>query len=109
MDSSKLWAQGFSYPARKGNEVAILIDGEAAYAEIAAAFNAAKEFIYLTISFGTEDFMPVPDAGVILFDILRSRQEEGVNVRIVIWQPESKTQDTIPDPSPGKIAGVNEE
>ena len=108
MDSSTLWAKDFSYPPRKGNELDILIDGQAAYAEIAEAFKTAKRFIYLTISFGTEDFMPVPDTGEILFDILRARQNDGVDVRMVIWQPENKTQDTIPDPSPGKISGVNE-
>ena len=41
----------------------ILIDGQAAYKEISAAFNTAKKFIYLTISFGDQDFLLVPETG----------------------------------------------
>jgi phosphatidylserine/phosphatidylglycerophosphate/cardiolipin synthase-like enzyme len=47
--ASTLWAQQHAtYPPRPGNEVEILIDGQAAYGEIAAAFDQAKKFIYST-------------------------------------------------------------
>ena len=65
----------------------ILIDGQAAYGEIAAAFHSAKKFIYLTISFGDQDFLLVPKTGETMFDILRSRRKDGVDVRMVVWQP----------------------
>jgi hypothetical protein len=110
MDESKafepniLWAQQGSYPPRQGNEIKILIDGQAAYEEIADAFKKAKRFIYLTISYGAQDFLLVPDSKEALFDILKSRSKDQVDVRMVIWQPEPNTADTIPDQ---KISGVN--
>jgi phosphatidylserine/phosphatidylglycerophosphate/cardiolipin synthase-like enzyme len=103
-----LWAQHGSYRPRQGNEVEILVDGQAAYNKIADAFHSAKEFIYLTISFGDQDFLLVPETGETIFDILRSRQKVGVDVRMVVWQPAAKnTPDTIPDP-PHENSGVNE-
>jgi phosphatidylserine/phosphatidylglycerophosphate/cardiolipin synthase-like enzyme len=102
------WAKTGSYPPRHGNEVQILIDGQAAYREIAAAFRGAKKFIYATISFGNEDFLPVPEDGETMFDLFRSRQKDGVDVRLVIWQPGRTTPDTIPDPAPKTILGVND-
>ena len=65
------WAQDpishRSYPPRKGNEINILIDGQAAYQEIADAFKNAKKFIYLTISYGDTDFLLVPESEAIVF------------------------------------------
>ena len=85
MASPTLWAQDGTYPPRQGNEIRILIDGQAAYKEISDAFNSAKKFIYLTISFGDQDFLLVPESGETMFDILRSRQKDGVDVRMVVW------------------------
>jgi phosphatidylserine/phosphatidylglycerophosphate/cardiolipin synthase-like enzyme len=102
------WAKNGSYPPRPGNEVQIFIDGQAAYREIAAAFQRTNRFIYVTISFGDQDFLPVPETGETMFDILRSRRKDGVDVRMVIWQPGRATPDTIPDPAPKTILGVND-
>ena len=63
MASPTLWAQHGTYPPRQGNEIRILIDGQAAYSEVAAAFHSAKKFIYLTISYGDQDFLLVPESG----------------------------------------------
>jgi phosphatidylserine/phosphatidylglycerophosphate/cardiolipin synthase-like enzyme len=106
--TSGLWAKTGSYPPRPGNEIQIFIDGQAAYRGIAAAFDRAKRFINATISFGDEDFLPVPENGETMFDLFRSRQKDGVDVRLVIWQPARATADTIPDPAPKTIPGVNE-
>jgi len=73
MASPTHWAQHGTYPARQGNEVRIFIDGQAAYGEIAAAFQAATKFIYLTISYCDEDFLLVPETGETMFDILKRR------------------------------------
>ena len=108
MTSSNLWAQHGTYPPRQGNEIRILIDGQAAYHEISTAFHNAREFIYLTLSYGSEDFLLVPESNETMFDILRSRGGAGVDVRMVVWQPAMNTADTIPDPFPALIAGVNE-
>ena len=106
--TSTLWSQHGSYPPRPGNEIQILIDGQAAYREIATAFRSAKRFIYLTISYGDQDFLLVPESGETMFDIFRSRQKDEVDVRMVVWQPALPTLDTIPDPAPAKISGVND-
>lgn len=106
--SSGPWAKTGTYPARQGNEIQILIDGQAAYREIADAFHRAKGFIYATISFGDQDFLLVPETGETMFDIFRLRQKDGVDVSMVVWQPAEATSDTIPDPSPATIPGVNE-
>jgi hypothetical protein len=92
------WAKTGSYLPQAGNELQILIDGEAAYGEIAAAFHAAGKF-------GMQDFLLVPVSGEQTFDILRSRRKEGVDVRAVIWQPASFTYNTIPDLAPKCIPG----
>jgi phosphatidylserine/phosphatidylglycerophosphate/cardiolipin synthase-like enzyme len=106
--TSALWAQQGSYPPRLGNELQILIDGQSAYHEIAAAFHSARKFIYLTISFGEQDFLLVPESGETMFDTLRSRRKGGVDVRMVLWRPGRPTPDTIPDPAPATISGVND-
>jgi len=106
--ASTPWAKEGSYPPRSGNEIQILIDGQAAYGEIAAAFHSAKKFIYLTISYGQQNFLLVPESGETLFDILRSRRAAGADVRMVVWQPARPTPDTIPDPAPSAIPGVND-
>ena len=43
-----------------------------------------------------------------MFDIFRSGQKNGVDIRVVAWQPARPTPDTIPDPAPKMIAGVND-
>ena len=91
-----------------GQRSSDIIDGQAAYREIAAAFHRATKFIFLTVSFGDKDFLLVPETGETLFDILRARRKEGVDVRMVVWQPARTTADTIPDPSANKVPGVNE-
>src|SRR5208337_918450 len=109
MAGHALWAHDGTYPPRPGNEVDILIDGQVAYKLISDAFHKAKVFIYLTISYCDDDFLLVPESGETIFDILRSRQKDGVDVRMVVWQPaDITTPDTIPDPGPGKLAGVNQ-
>ncbi|MDR3632145.1 MAG: phosphatidylserine/phosphatidylglycerophosphate/cardiolipin synthase family protein [Desulfocapsaceae bacterium] len=105
---SPLWAAQGAYPSRQGNGLEIFIDGQAAYREIATSFYCARTFIYSTISFGAQDFLLVPETGEGLFDIFRNQQRQGVDVRIVVWEPALHTPDTIPDPSPATIPGVNQ-
>ena len=106
--ASTPWAKSGTYPPRPGNDLQILIDGQAAYHEISAAFHRARKFIYLTISFGDQNFLLVPENNETMFDLLRSRRKDGVDVRMVVWQPAQVTADTIPDPAPKTIAGVND-
>ncbi|MFI5344806.1 MAG: phosphatidylserine/phosphatidylglycerophosphate/cardiolipin synthase family protein [Elusimicrobiota bacterium] len=104
----QIWAKHGSYPPRAGNDVKILIDGQAAYSEVAAAMKKAKKFVYSTFSYGDVNFLLVPETGETMFDLLRARRADGADVKIVVWEPAQKTDGTIPDPAPGKIDGVNE-
>ena len=106
MAGHALWSHDGTYPPRQGNEVDILIDGQAAYKDISDAFHSAKEFIFLTVSYCDDDFLLVPESGETIFDILRSRRSSGVDVRMVVWEPALTTSDTIPDKTP--IPGVND-
>lgn len=107
MASSPLWSINGTYLFREGNDIDILIDGQAAYSEISNAFYKSKKFIYLTISYGAQDFFLVPGADT-FFNILRNRRQDKVDVRMVVWEPAESTPDTIPDPTPVKIPGVND-
>ena len=78
---SGLWAKVGTYPSRQGNDLQILIDGQAAYGEIEAAFHHASKFIYMTISFGDWDFLLVPENGETMLDILRLRRKDNVDER----------------------------
>ena len=49
MSGQSLWAYNGSYKPRLGNDIEILVDGQAAYKEISDAFHSAGKFIYLTI------------------------------------------------------------
>jgi cardiolipin synthase A/B len=101
------WARrNVSYPPRPGNRVKILIDGQAAYGEIAAAFRQARQFIYMTICYGDPNFLPVPASLETFFGVLRSCQRQGIDVRMVIWQPQFDLPNTMPAGTP--IPGVNE-
>lgn len=104
----QIWAKKGSYPPRPGNDVQMLVDGQVAYSEIAAAMKRAKKFVYSTFSYGDVDFLLAPETGETMFDILRARRADGADVKLVIWEPAQKTDGTIPDPAPGKIDGVNE-
>lgn len=106
MASHALWSHHGTYPPRQGNEVDILIDGQAAYKLISDAFNKAKEFIYLTISYCDDDFLLTPENDKTIFDTLNSRRKTKVDVRMVVWEPALNTADTIPDKT--KIPGVND-
>lgn len=106
MASHALWSHDGTYPPKQGNEVKILIDGEEAYKLVSDAFNKAREFIYLTISYCDDDFLLVPETDETIFDILRCRRAKGVEVRMVVWEPALRTANTIPDVNP--IPGVND-
>lgn len=99
---------GASYPTRTGNEIQMFVDGQKAYGQIAVALQNAKKFIYATVSFGDQNFLMVPETRQTMFDLFRSRANAGVDVRLVVWQPASSTPDTIPDPAPAMIAGIND-
>jgi cardiolipin synthase len=79
-----------SYPARPGNLVRPLVDGEPAFRRICEAIEAARSSVWVTISFIWPDFR-MPDARGSLFDVLDRAVERGLDVRAIFWRhsPES--------------------
>ncbi|MEZ4473970.1 MAG: phosphatidylserine/phosphatidylglycerophosphate/cardiolipin synthase family protein [bacterium] len=73
-------------PARAtpGNQVEVLVGEIAFFRRLAAAFEAARERIWLTVSFISAAFR-FPD-GRPLWALLHAAAERGVEVRILAWQ-----------------------
>jgi phosphatidylserine/phosphatidylglycerophosphate/cardiolipin synthase-like enzyme len=74
-----------SYPRRDGNRVRALIGGREAFGRIAAAVDAARRRVWVTVAFYADDFR-LPD-GRGLFELLESAAARGVDVRAVFWRP----------------------
>ena len=74
------------YPARAGNLLRPLIDGEAAFRRIGEAVEAAQHSVWLTVTFLLDDFR-MPDGRGSLFDLLDRARARGVDVRVLFWKP----------------------
>jgi phosphatidylserine/phosphatidylglycerophosphate/cardiolipin synthase-like enzyme len=85
------FAERCAYPARPGNAVRALIDGEPAFRRICAAIAAARHSVWATVAFLTPDFQ-MPDRQGDLFDVLDRAGQRGVDVRVVFWRPNPQTQ-----------------
>jgi phosphatidylserine/phosphatidylglycerophosphate/cardiolipin synthase-like enzyme len=79
-----------SYPARGGNRIRPLVDGEPAFRRIGEAIEAAQHSVWLTVAFITDDFQ-MPDGRGSLFDVLDRAAARGLDVRVIFWRvnPES--------------------
>jgi phosphatidylserine/phosphatidylglycerophosphate/cardiolipin synthase-like enzyme len=82
--------EGGSYPARDGNLLRLLIDGENAFRRIGEAVEAARHSVWLSVAFMMPDFR-MPDGRGSLFDLLDRASARGLDVRILFWRdrPES--------------------
>ncbi|MGD9879675.1 MAG: phosphatidylserine/phosphatidylglycerophosphate/cardiolipin synthase family protein [Reyranella sp.] len=74
------------YPARPGNLVRPLIDGEAIARRLGEAVASARHSIWLTVAFCSEDFQ-FPDGRGFLFDVLDRAAARGIDVRLLVWRP----------------------
>lgn len=74
------------YPARPGNLVRPLIDGEAIARRLGEAVEAARHSVWLTVAFCSDDFC-FPDGRGLLFDVLDRAAGRGVDVRLLVWRP----------------------
>lgn len=81
-----------AYPARAGNVVRPLVDGEPAFRRICEAVEAARHSVWLTVAFLHDDFL-APDGRGTLFDVLDRAAARGVDVRAIFWRvnPESQS------------------
>ncbi len=92
-----------SYPRREGNLVRPLIGGREAFRRIAEAVDAARDRVWLTVTFYGDDFR-LPD-GRGLFDLLDGAAARGVDVRAVFWAPNPESANygrTYPIESPDR-------
>lgn len=74
------------YPARPGNLVRPLIDGEAIARRLGEAVEAAQHSVWLTVAFCSDDFQ-FPDGRGFLFDVLDRAAARGIDVRLLAWRP----------------------
>jgi phosphatidylserine/phosphatidylglycerophosphate/cardiolipin synthase-like enzyme len=75
-----------SYPARAGNLVQPLIDGEPAFRRICDAVEAAHHSVWVTVAFIRSEFrMPGGRGG--FFDVLDRAVDRGLDVRVIFWRP----------------------
>jgi cardiolipin synthase A/B len=80
-----------SYPVRAGNWVRPLIDGEPAFRRICQAIEAARQNVWVTVTFMWEEFA-MPDGRGSALDILDRAAARGVDVRLIFWRPDAATQ-----------------
>ncbi|TMA32676.1 MAG: hypothetical protein E6J79_18850 [Deltaproteobacteria bacterium] len=78
-------AQRGSYPLRNGNAVRPLVDGEPAFRRIAAAVEAARASVWVTVAFVERD-LALPGAGGTFFELLDRAAARGLDVRALFWR-----------------------
>lgn len=79
-----------AYPTRRGNQVRPLIDGEPAFRRICAAIEAARQSVWVTITFMWPSFQ-MPDGRGAALDVLEHVARRGVDVRVIFWRPDDET------------------
>lgn len=75
-----------TYPVRGGNLVRPMVDGVSIFRRIGEAIEAARQSVWLTVAFYTDDFA-FPDGRGALFDVLDRAASRGVDVRLLAWRP----------------------
>jgi phosphatidylserine/phosphatidylglycerophosphate/cardiolipin synthase-like enzyme len=78
-------AKNCSYPLRRGNYVAPLIDGGPAFRRIAEAALSARQAVWVTVAFHHHDF-ELPGGRGSLFDFLDTLAKQGKDVRALFWR-----------------------
>lgn len=85
------FVQSASYPVRPGNLVRPLIDGEPAFRRICETIEAAQKSVWVTVTFMWADF-EMPDGRGGTFDVLDRAAARGIDVRLIFWRPDAKTE-----------------
>ena len=83
--------QTASYPARSGNALRPLIDGEPAFRRICEAIEAARQSVWATVAFMWADFR-MPDHRGAALDVLSRAAMRGIDVRLIFWRPDAETE-----------------
>jgi cardiolipin synthase A/B len=80
-----------SYPARPGNRLRPLIDGEPAFRRICEAIASARHSVWATVTFMWASFR-MPDGRGTALDVLSRAAARGVDVRLIFWRPDPETE-----------------
>jgi cardiolipin synthase A/B len=80
-----------SYPARPGNVLRPLVDGEPAFRRICEAIEAARQSVWATVAFMWADF-EMPDRRGSALDVLSRAAARGLDVRAIFWRPDPETE-----------------
>jgi len=83
--------QTASYPARPGNALRPLVDGEPAFRRVCEAIEAARESVWATVTFMWPDFQMPGGRGSAL-DVLNRAAARGLDVRLIFWRPDPETE-----------------
>ena len=74
-----------AYPARDGNSVRVLVDGEEALAAMVAAISGARSHVHIAGWFATPDFQPTRGPGAPTLRSLLADVAERIPVRVLLW------------------------
>jgi len=80
-----------SYPARPGNALRPLVDGEPAFRRVCEAIEAARKSVWVTVTFMWADFQ-MPDGRGSALDVLSRAAARGLDVRVIFWRPDPETE-----------------
>jgi cardiolipin synthase A/B len=83
--------QTASYPARPGNALRPLVDGEPAFRRVCEAIEAARQSVWATVAFMWADFQ-MPDGRGSALDVLNRSAARGLDVRLIFWRPDPETE-----------------
>jgi cardiolipin synthase len=90
------FVQSGSYPARHGNRVLPLIDGEPAFRRVCEAIEAARQSVWATVTFMWAAF-EMPDGRGSALDVLDRAAARGIDVRVIFWRPGVETESLKPN------------
>src|ERR1700683_969316 len=83
--------QTASYPARPGNALRPLVDGEPAFRRVCEANGAANQSVWATVTFMWANFQ-MPDGRGSALDVLNRAAARGLDVRVIFWRPDPETE-----------------
>ncbi len=84
-------AQTAAYPARSGNALQPLVDGEPAFRRVCEAVETARHSVWATVTFMWAAFQ-MPDGRGSALDVLNRAAARGLDVRLIFWRPDAETE-----------------
>ncbi len=84
-------AQTAAYPARSGNALQPLVDGEPAFRRVCEAVETARHSVWATVTFMWAAFQMADGRGSAL-DVLNRAAARGLDVRLIFWRPDAETE-----------------